>query len=559
MSSGISRRSVLQAIGATTALAATSGALTACSGDGTGGDGSVGNAGKKLAPWPAYIPFNGPKPDLAPTAEGVQAAYLTYPQDLVQAVAEKPGDGKKVTAVVMSYAAPPTPLAKNKLHQAINKALGVDLELIIVPADQYVAKMSTMMAGGDLPDILSMNAGGSMLPNEAQFVQAKCQDLTEHLSGDAVKKYPNIANIPTYSWQGVGRIGGRLFGVPIERPLPWGAMIANRDRLKEAGIWVPEVGGLKVADFTKGAQQITGKGKWAFGAHSGNAFGWLAHAGNHGAPNMWETKNGAFHSTVESDQLRDALEQMAAWYKEGLYRADALSIDAATAGTDLENGKVAVKVDSVWLQDLARRTQDKFTADLARPYAPANGAEPKHWFGNGYFSYTALKKAPKARIELLLRVIDFLSAPFGSREWELINFGVEGTHFTRTESGAPQPTQRSLEGENSNSFAVKTVGSAPQVLYPLGFEGDVEVIKRQRAWQAEIVPSGIKNAQIGLRSATLSAKGATLDQLRNDAISAIVSGKRPLSDWDAVVKEWRNKGGAKAAEELATEHEAVTG
>lgn len=556
MSSGISRRSVLQAIGAGTALAATGSALTACSTTkGTGTD--VGNKGRKLAPWPSYVPFEGPKPDLPATTEGVQATYLTYPQNLAQAVTETPGDGTKVTAVVMSYAAPPTPLASNKLHQALNKALGVDLQLTIVPADQYVAKLSTMMASGDMPDIISMNAGGYFLPNEAQFALAKCADLTEHLSGDAVKKYPNIANIPTYSWENVGRLQGKIYGIPIERPLPWTGMLCNQERMKEAGIWVPEVGGLKVADFTKGAKQLTGKGKWAFGAANVGEFGWLAHAANHGAPNMWDVKDGAFSHTLESDEFRAALEQMAAWQKDGLYRADALSIDGATAATDLENGKVSLKADSVWLQDLARRTKDKFTADVARPYAPANGASYKHWFGNGYFSYTALKKAPKDRIELLLRVINFMASPFGTKEWELINFGVEGTHFTRGAGGAPEPTELSLAGENTNSLAVKTIGAAPQVIYPYGFEGDAEVIKRHRAWQEDIVPTGIRNPALGLRSATWSTKATTLDKLRADAINAVVTGKRPLSDWDAVVKEWKDKGGAKAAEELAKEHEAA--
>ncbi|MEU8567440.1 extracellular solute-binding protein [Streptomyces pathocidini] len=556
MTSGISRRSVLQAIGAGTALAATGTALTGCSGGGsTGAD--IGNKGKKLAPWPTHLPFNGPKPNLAPTKAGVQAAYLTYPQDLVRAVAERPGDGKKVTAVVMSYAAPPTPLAKNKLHQALNKALGVDLQLTIVPPDQYVAKLSTLMASGDLPDIISMNAGGYFLPNEARFALSQCADLTEHLSGDAVRKYPNIANIPTYSWEGMGRIQGKIYGIPIERPLPWIGMVCNRDQLESAGIWVPEVGGLKAADLTKGAKQLTGKGKWAFGAANTGEFGWLAHAANHGASNMWAVKDGAFSHTLESEELRAALEQMAAWHKDGLYRADALSIDGATSATDMENGKIAIKTDSVWLQDLARRTKDKFTADVARPYAPANGAEYHHWFGNGYFSYTALKKAPKARVELLLRVVDFMSAPFGSKEWELINFGVEGTHFERGPGGAPEPTELSLAGENTNTLAVKTIGAAPQVIYPYGFDGDTEVIKRHHAWQQDIVPTGIANPALGLRSATWSTKATTLDKLRADAINAVVTGKRPLSDWGGVVKEWRSKGGAKAAEELAKEYEAA--
>lgn len=337
------------------------------------------------------MPFAGPTPDLAPTKEGVQAAYTKYPQKLVKSVAEKPGDGKKVTAVVMSYGAPPKPLAKNKFHQALNKALGVDLELIVVPFDQYTVKLSTMMGSGDIPDIISMNAGGYFLPNEAQFVLSQCADLTEHLSGDAIKSYPNLANIPTYAWEAVGRFKGKIAGIPIERPLPWTGLLANQGRLKQAGIWVPEVGGLDVEAFTKGMQQLTDKNKWAHGASNTGEFGWVSHAANHGAPNMWALKDGTFSHTLESDELKASLEQMNAWYKAGLYRDDALSIDGNTQTLDFQNGTTSIVSNSgAALKPVALAVKDGFTVDLARPYKPGNGASPKHWFGNGYFSYTVL-------------------------------------------------------------------------------------------------------------------------------------------------------------------------
>lgn len=558
MPSGISRRSVLQAIGAGTALAATGVSLTACSSSGSGSS-STGNAGAKLAPWPTYVPFAGPTPDLAPTKEGVQAAYTKYPQKLVKSVAEKPGDGKKVTAVVMSYGAPPKPLAKNKFHQALNKALGVDLELIVVPFDQYTVKLSTMMASGDIPDIISMNAGGYFLPNEAQFVLSQCADLTEHLSGDAIKSYPNLANIPTYAWEAVGRFKGKIAGIPIERPLPWTGLLANQERLKQAGIWVPEVGGLDVEAFTKGMQQLTGKNKWAHGASNTGEFGWVSHAANHGAPNMWALKDGTFSHTLESDELKASLEQMNAWYKAGLYRDDALSIDGNTQTLDFQNGTTSIVSNSgAALKPVALAVKDGFTVDLARPYKPGNGASPKHWFGNGYFSYTVLKKAPKERIELLLRVVDFLSAPFGSEEWELNSFGVEGTHFTRAkEDGGPVQTELAQAGEGVATLPINYLGSGPGVIYFGSFEGSVEATKRLHTWQQQVVPIGIRNPAMGLRSDTWSAKATTLDKLRADSINAVVSGKRPLSDWDSIVKDFKSKGADRAAEEFAKEHEAA--
>src|SRR5581483_6160284 len=46
---------------------------------------------------PTYVPFNGPKPDLPGTADGVADAYFAYPKNLVKSVTTPPGKGGDVT------------------------------------------------------------------------------------------------------------------------------------------------------------------------------------------------------------------------------------------------------------------------------------------------------------------------------------------------------------------------------------------------------------------------------------------------------------------------------
>ena len=57
------------------------------------------------------------------------------------------------------------------------------------------------------------------IENLAEFLKAKCADLTPYLSGDAIKDYPNLANIPTSAWR-VPIYGNAIYGIPN--------MIANR-------------------------------------------------------------------------------------------------------------------------------------------------------------------------------------------------------------------------------------------------------------------------------------------------------------------------------------------
>jgi putative aldouronate transport system substrate-binding protein len=163
-SAGISRRSLFAAAGVGAALTAAP-ALIGCS---SGSAGTVGSAGKKLTPWPSYVPAKSATPDLAGTAAGVEPAYLKYPTDLVTATHTKPGDGSDVTALVITYEPPPSPAGSNKLWSAVNTALGVNLKLVLVPSATFQQKMATLQAGNDLPDM--MLAGFGNVPQQANFV-----------------------------------------------------------------------------------------------------------------------------------------------------------------------------------------------------------------------------------------------------------------------------------------------------------------------------------------------------------------------------------------------------
>ncbi|MEU2428342.1 extracellular solute-binding protein [Streptomyces sp. NPDC007861] len=554
MSSGISRRSVIQAAGIGTALAATGFSLTACSSSGNAG-GDVGSAGKSLAPFPTYVPWNqGPTPDLPATAQGVQAGYKKYPSSLAQAVAEKPGDGSKITVWFSSWSATPLPRGKNQFWKAVEEALGVELDITVVPAMEYSKKLTTLMASGQMPDILQITPAA----NESRFVLAKCQDLSDFISGDNIKKYPNLANIPTYAWKAAGRFAGALFGVPVERPIIGHQHIVNQEKFKQAGLLVPEVGGIGVEEFTKGLQQLSGKGKFAIGAETGGAFGFNAWMPAFGTPNMWMVKDGAFVNYLETDEFQAGLEQMVEWQQAGIFRTDALTIDGVQAKTEFLGQKVYSRVNSsIDFSNVSKENKGQFTIDIALPFKPSNGATPVHWLGGGTYGngYTVLKKAPKARIELLLRVMDALAAPFGSKEWELFNYGVEDVHFKRNTAGDPVPSELALSGgDGPDSLPVKYVAAAPLPLY---IAGQPDAVQRQYDFQQKVIPIGVSRADIGLRTNAWTESQQALEKQREDAMKDIVTGRKKLSDWPAVIEEFKRKGGAKAAEALATEYEAA--
>ncbi|MFD7401125.1 sugar ABC transporter substrate-binding protein [Streptomyces sp. NPDC059866] len=546
----MSRRTLLRSLAAGGAAVSVPGLLTACSS--SGGDSDVSNAGKKLAPWPAYKPATGPEPDLAPTQAGVQAGYTSYPTDLVRSVARTPDDGSTIKVMSVSFGTPPKPASANRFWAAVEKALGVKIEYTIVSQADYQKKMATVMAGDadSLPDVINLFSG-FVLPREAEFVQRRAEDLTPFLSGDAIADYPNLANIPTHAWQDMGRIGGRLYGIPLERPLPGSTLWINQGMFTDAGMregWTSE-------DFTAVAKQATKGRTYALGAAQGSLFGNAVHSAAHNAPQGWAvTKDGTFQPGWADERYKAAIAFQAQLRKNGSYHPDATSISQIDLTTLYYNGTVGSMQDGfgAYLPKY-QEAPAGMTPAAALPYSV--GGEPGGIVAaRRSFGYTVLKKAKKERIELLLRILDYLAAPFGSQEWELVHYGVEGTHFTRGKGGAPEPTKLG-EVENNTNLPLKYLAEGPQVLFVPGMP---DAVRALHAWQQKVVPHAIRNASFGLQSRTNNAQGTTLKALLDDTVTGIVAGRIPLSEWDATVKRWRDRGGDRMAEEFAQDYAANT-
>lgn len=539
------RRSFLKIAGAG-ALATVAGPTLA--GCGSGSNGDVGNVGKDLVPWPSYVPFEGPKPDAPGDETGVQPLYLNYPQSLVRSVPEAPGDGSDVTAMVVTYGAPPKPLQENQYWQAINKALGVNLKIVVVPDAEYAQKMATLMASGDdLPDIIMFS--NLALPRSHEFVQKQCADLSEFVSGDAIKEYPSLANIPTFTWEGMGRIGGKIYGVPLARPKPGNSLFINRTAFDKADVpleWDTD-------EFVAAMTEQSGGGKWGIGGSKAifGGFGSTAyHAGSLGAPNEWQLRDGKFVSTLGTPEFEEALGVMRKLADNGAYHPDTLTISTTDLKTYWYNGTVLSLTDGFGAVAAETMTgiNDRFDFDLARPYGP--DATP--WQGSGIFGYVTYKKAKADRIKLMLRITNYLAAPFGTEEHELVNYGVEGKHFTKDDSGIK--TTKLFQVENNVNLPVKYIGVAPAVLYLPGYP---DAAKAAYDWEKAVLPSSVPNPETGLRSATRTSKGAELNRIVGDNIGAIVFGRKPMSAWKDAVSQWRKAGGDKVAEELAKEHAAA--
>src|SRR5205823_3490611 len=100
------------------------------------------------------------------------------------------------------------------------------------------------------------------------------------------------------------------------------------------------------------------------------------------------------------------------------------------------------------------------------PFAAHDGQQPIHFFGNGFAGATGLKQASPERIQELLRILNWLAAPFGSQEDLLLSYGLPDVHYKL--DGAGNPIPQPAWQENVNNMPWRYTTQRPQVIYNAG-------------------------------------------------------------------------------------------
>ena len=150
---------------------------------------------------------------------------------------------------------------------------------------------------------------------------------------------------------------------------------------------------------------------------------------------------------------------------------------------------------------------------------------------------TAIKKSDPDRVKELLRILNFMAAPFASEEALLIEYGVENTDYTFDDKGNPVLNKQGLS-DTAVSWGYLT--TRPPVLFSAL---DPEFARVAYADEQTMVPVLVPDPSVGLYSETNSTKGALLLQNFNDGLAEIVVGRAPLSNLDGLLRDWRSGGG----------------
>jgi putative aldouronate transport system substrate-binding protein len=168
----------------------------------------------------------------------------------------------------------------------------------------------------------------------------------------------------------------------------------------------------------------------------------------------------------------------------------------------------------------------------------------QHFVTGGHLWSTALKKSTPERTKELLRIMNWLAAPFGSAEDQLLTFGLKDVDYILDDRGNPTLTP---QGNNDANYVPwKYTAQHPFVFFSPDLPNYAKVMADT---ETLMMPSAVSDPTFGQISTTNFGKGFTLMQTLNSGLVDIVVGRRQIPEYDQLVKDWQTAGGEQIRKE----------
>ncbi len=539
----LSRRSAL-ALGAGSAAALLAGCNTKSSGGETAG------RGEALSDVPKFIAPARVDSGIYSTVQGVPPGYPVLPDTLTKTTSA-PFHAKGVSVLSIAWGNPPSKLSDNKYWQELNTALGTPYDGILVPFDSYDAKIATILASGDMPDIMELIPSATA---DKAIRQGAFADLTDVLGGDEIKKYRNLAAIRPDQWKS-SAVDGRILGVPIDLPLCDVTWLYRGDWAEKLGYpdtpSSPEEFKTVMAAISQGkVGKVKTYGIGSYGGSFGSSTAQFINA-MFRVPNEWRLeKNGTLTNAIDTDEYEQAVAFTREMWKAGAFHPDAIALGDQGAKT-LEmftsgqlgfiKGGLAGAINEPFVDMWMDNPKIEL---LVPPGADGKGFTfpiSTGWYGRSVIPAKVAKD--KQRLHEILQVLDYMWAPFGSVERLMGSFGKKGVTYDMKNG---YPVART-DSANANDVVGFESWTAP--FYYQSPRGKV-AIQHAVDYCEKMVKSGVANPAASVYSPTSTRLSSQMDTLQQDYINQIVTGRRPMSDLKKYRQAWHSRGGDQIIGEL---------
>lgn len=533
---GVSRRTFLSGVAVGASSLAGASFLVACGSNGGTGPkanptGAIRKDGDLTSIVPKYVKVEYVKPDL-PSRDDVAPGYLGYPSELIRSVSAKPGKGSSFKAMTPAWWPIPPALAQNAYYQAVNTETGTTIDFTVINGNDYGTKISAVLASKRVADLTCVPLWNRPQNFSAAVVPTLFADLTEFLGKDVSKQWPNLANLPTKAWQ-AATFGGRLFGLPMPGGGISDGLFYRADLFEQLGVEPPK----NADEWIALCKKVTdaGKKRWAVGGIFGEA------RRMYGVPANWSRKNGKLVNPAETEEFIEALEFNRKLFAAGCVHPTIVAGGNADSKQLFESGQMLMYMDGTgaWHEALDRQrpSNPAFNMQLFPPYSADGTAKPVYTRGGAARIQSYIKKGTsKDKIEEILGAMNYISAPFGTAEYDMITYGPANVTQARDAKGVPQLNDK---GKQQVTYTYGFLVGRPAFISKPQHQ---DYVRDYHAWQQQTAPYLVDDLLDGL-NVEEPPKFQTLQQPLTDKESDILRGRAKVSEWKTTMDSWRQRGG----------------
>lgn len=454
----------------------------------------------------------------------------------------------------------------------IEERFDIDLKGFYVDSKNFQENLNVKIAGGDMPDVLVLGTPGEL----ATYVKG---GIVGEIPIETIReKAPNFAKVADEnddgSLWGTMIYEGKNYGIPNPMNVVPMAIFWNQEWLDNLGLEVPETleeyeevltafvendpDGNGKKDTAGMAERMIGPVFGAFGLRciTGGTPGFIVEEMQLGEDNV------PFFPYIRPE-AKDALEVLHRWYEKGIIDKEFITGENhggyAWLSHSFMNGRIGVTsampyhylntspdVDDelnrgVCLKELKAMNPDAQLVTGMPPVGPEGLSGIEAWSKVGRLTCltTQATKDPR-KVDAFLAMLD---AYYADPEYmELVNYGLEGIHFKKTENGS---RTRIKEGVELRKDGVLQVDFGDTVPYAENLN------KAKTEFGRSITGNGMYRFNVPAVE-EYSKVIATLDTLTEQAYFDMITGAKPLDYFDTFVEEFKSAGG-EAAEKAVQE------
>ncbi|MDB5084289.1 MAG: transporter substrate-binding protein [Bacilli bacterium] len=467
--------------------------------------------------------------------------------------------GKPINLTIMAdLKSPGTP--GDTVIKQIEQKTGYNLTIQWVPDGNYDEKFNAAMATQSLPQAVFVKNTDSYSKLRDPIANGQFWEI-----GPYLKDFPNLSKLDPTVIQNT-EVNGKIYGLYQEVALSRQGIIYRQDWLNKLGLQPPKtIDDLyKMLDaFTNNDPDGDGK-KDTVGLTDRNdlVYGSFQTVSSYfGTPDNWGLQNGKLVPMFMSPQYMDTMNFMKKLYTNGVINQDFPVTSKVDQQNMLVNGKAGVYIGSITdvknLNTKLRQVNPNGQLWVANRIAGPDGKDHGIWSVPGYGTVVLFPKSSIKDVNQLKQVLGFFDDLMKPDIYDLLAFGIEGTHYT-LDNGTAKPVsdQALLDREVAplGTISVGGISTIQGALQPYRTDpADIEANKLVLDNNKDL----INDPTAPLDSKTNDQKGAQLKKIITDATYQYMINKLDANGFQAAVSQWQQQGGDQIISEFNDEYQKL--